>query len=75
MKSGMTIELFWKSQAYFLETNCRQKEIGANPYIPVSEMAYKVDEDLYSYNKDSDEWFCVQGNNKIRKVHKKVKSN
>ena len=49
------------------------KEIEAKAYIPVSEMAYKVDEDLYSYNKDSDEWFCVQGNNTSRKIHKKGK--
>lgn len=36
-------------------------------------MAYKIDEDLYSYNKDSDEWFCVQGNKTEKKVYKKKK--
>jgi hypothetical protein len=30
--------------------------------IPVSETVYKVDESKYSYNKDSDQWFCNQGN-------------
>jgi len=36
-------------------------------------MAYKIDEELYNYNKDSDEWFCAQGNHTIRKYHKKGK--
>jgi IS5 family transposase len=43
----------------------------AKAYIPVSEMAYKIDEDLFGYIKDSDEWFCVQGNHTVRKYHKK----
>jgi hypothetical protein len=30
-------------------------------------MAYKVDEEKFSYNKDSDEWFCVQGNKTIKR--------
>lgn len=50
------------------------KEVSAKAYIPVSEMAYKIDEDLFSYNKDSDEWFCAQGNNTVKKYHKKGKN-
>lgn len=46
----------------------------AKAYIPVSEMAYRIDEERFSYNKDSDEWFCIQGNNTIRKYHKKGKN-
>ena len=47
------------------------KEIGAKPYIPVSAMAYRIDEEKFSYNKDSDEWFCVQGNKtEIKKYYK-----
>ena len=47
------------------------KEIGAKPYIPVSAAAYKIDEEKFSYNKDSDEWFCVQGNKtEIKKYYK-----
>ena len=74
MKSGMTIEELFGDKAYFRKLILDKiKEMGAKPYIPVSEMAYKIDEDLYSYNKDSDEWFCVQGNLTTRKVHKKSK--
>jgi transposase len=38
------------------------KEIGAKTYIPVSASAYRIDEALFSYNKDSDEWSCARGN-------------
>ena len=31
-------------------------------YIPVSASVYKIDEELFSYNKDSDQWFCFMGN-------------
>ncbi len=37
----------------------------AQAYIPVSASAYKIDEELYSYNKDSDQWFCVMGNETV----------
>ena len=37
-------------------------------------MAYKIDEEIFSYNKDSDEWFCSEGNITIRKKHRKDKS-
>lgn len=36
-------------------------------------MKIYTDEDLYSYNKDSDEWFCVQGNKTERKKYYKDK--
>ena len=26
---------------------------------------YKIDEELFSYNKDSDQWFCFMGNNTV----------
>ena len=42
------------------------KEIQAAAYIPVSASAYKIDEELYSYNKDSDQWFCVMGNETVK---------
>lgn len=73
-KSGLKIEKVYGDKAYFRRPILDKiKEIEAKSYIPVSEMAYKIDEDLFSYNKDSDEWFCAQGNNTIRKHHKKGK--
>ncbi|KGP91094.1 transposase [Pontibacillus chungwhensis BH030062] len=70
-KCGLTIKEFFGDKAYFRKPILESIEsLGAIPYIPVSEMAYKIDEDRFSYNKDSDEWFCDQGNKTIRKDHK-----
>ena len=33
--------------------------------IPVSASVYKVDEELFAYNKDSDQWFCFMGNHTV----------
>jgi len=38
------------------------KKLGINAYIPVSHSAYRIDEELFSYNKDSDTWTCINGN-------------
>src|SRR5699024_4200286 len=73
-RSGVAIDEVYGDKAYFrkriLDTI---KEIGAEAYLPLSEMAYKIDEYIYSYNKDSDEWLCAQGNKTLRKVYKKKK--
>ena len=67
-KSGLEIEEVYGDKAYFrkdiLDTI---KENKAEAYIPVSGSAYKIDEERYSYNKDSDQWFCFMGNNTIKK--------
>uniref|UniRef100_UPI0005520211 transposase n=1 Tax=Halalkalibacter wakoensis TaxID=127891 RepID=UPI0005520211 len=73
-KAGLTVEELYGDKAYFRKNilDCI-KETNAKAYIPVSEMAYRIDEEKYSYNKDSDEWFCAQGNHTIRKYYKKTK--
>lgn len=40
-------------------------------YIPVSTSVYKIDEELFAYNKDSDEWFCFIGNQRINCMNTK----
>jgi transposase len=71
-KSGVSIEEVYGDKAYFRKPILDKiKELEAKPYIPVSASAYKIDEDIYSYNKDSDEWFCVQGNKTLRKTRTK----
>ncbi|SNS67394.1 Transposase DDE domain-containing protein [Anaerovirgula multivorans] len=74
-KTGLKPKEVYGDKAYFrkpiLDTI---KEMQARAYIPVSEMAYKIDEERFSYNKDSDEWFCSQGNKTINKKHRKDKS-
>lgn len=74
-KSGVPIEEVFGDKAYFKKSILDKiKEIAAKAYIPVSEMAYKIDEQRFGYNKDSDEWFCDQGNNTVRKKHRKKES-
>lgn len=74
-KSAVKIEKIFGDKAYFRKPILDKiKEAEAKAYIPVSEMAYKIDEDLFGYIKDSDEWFCVQGNHTVRKYHKKGKN-
>ena len=38
------------------------KELGINAYIPISHAAYRINEELFKYNKDSDRWTCINGN-------------
>jgi len=71
-QSGINSSEFYGDKAYFrkdiLDTI---KENKAKAYIPVSGSAYKIDEELFGYNKDSDQWFCMMGNNTVKKAHKK----
>jgi transposase len=63
LQSGLTVTGIYGDKAYFRHDILNLiKEKEALAYIPVSASAYKIDEELYSYNKDSDQWFCVMGN-------------
>ena len=76
LKSGTLIDELYGDKAYFRK-NILEKidEIGAESYIPVSASAYRIDEELFSYNKDNDQWFCFMGNKTIsKKLRNKKKS-
>ncbi len=74
LRSGLKIEELYGDKAYFMpQILNRLKELSTIPYIPASASSYKVDEELYSYNKDSDQWFCRYGNETERKTRGKVK--
>ena len=63
IKSGLKIKSFYGDKAYFkigIIEKLEQEKIAV--YIPVSACSYKVDDEFYKYNKDSDEWFCKNGN-------------
>ena len=65
--SGLTMTGVYGDKAYFRSDILNLiKEKEAVAYIPVSASAYKIDEELFSYNKDSDQWFCVMGNETIK---------
>lgn len=73
LSSGLTISEFYGDKAYFRKTILEKVEaMEAYAYIPVSGSAYHIDESEFSYNKDSDQWFCSQGNQTItRKYYKR----
>jgi len=74
-QTGLKVEEVFGDKAYFRKPILDKiKEIEAKAYIPISEMAYKIDEEIFSYNKDSDEWFCSEGNITIRKKYRKDKN-
>lgn len=74
-KTGLDITEVYGDKAYFRRPILDKiKEVKAKAYIPVSEMSYKINEELFSYNKDSDEWFCSEGNVTVKKKHRKDKS-
>ena len=67
-KVGIDIESIYGDKAYFRKTILdKLKEDGVNAYIPVSASSYKINEELYSYCKDSDQWVCVRGNRTVSK--------
>ena len=62
-RAGIIPEAAYGDKAY-----CRPdvlegiKNLGIDAYIPVSYAAYRINEELFSYNKDSDTWTCIHGN-------------
>jgi transposase len=67
LQSGLTVTGVYGDKAYFRADILNMiKEKEAASYIPVSASAYKIDEELFSYNKDSDQWFCVMGNETVK---------
>ena len=70
-QAGLIINSCYCDKAYFRKIILdvlKQDKVAA--YIPVSHSTYRIDEELFSYNKDSDQWFCVQGNRTISKKTK-----
>jgi transposase len=67
LQSGLTVSGVYGDKAYFRPDILNLiKEKEASAYIPVSASTYKIDEELFSYNKDSDQWFCVMGNETVK---------
>ena len=66
LSTGMKVAEFYGDKAYFRKDiidALNEKKIKG--YIPVSASVYKVDEELFAYNKDSDQWFCFMGNHTV----------
>lgn len=75
VEAGLKVSGVYGDKAYFRADILNMiKAQEAQAYIPVSACAYKIDEELYSYNKDSDQWFCVMGNKTVSVKTKTRKS-
>jgi len=76
LQSGLKLTSVYGDKAYFRADILNMiKEKEALSYIPVSASAYKIDEELFSYNKDSDQWFCVMGNETVKVKFRTQKQN
>ncbi|MBO5561337.1 MAG: transposase, partial [Firmicutes bacterium] len=70
--AGLKMSEFFGDKAYFRPDILNKlKELKAKAFIPVSASSYKVDEEFYSYNKDSNQWFCKCGNETEKKTKSK----
>jgi len=60
---GVNIKEGYGDKAYFRKPilDILEKD-KVEVIIPVSESVYRIDENRYKYNKDSDQWFCEHGN-------------
>ena len=73
-ESGFDIKEIYGDKAYFRKPILDiLKEDKVEAIIPVSPSVYKIDETKFSYNKDSDQWFCEMGNCTVKKVYQKTK--
>lgn len=64
--AGVEVKTVYGDKAYFRKDildMLEDKQIEG--VIPVSASVYKVDEELFSYCKDSDQWFCFMGNHTV----------
>lgn len=67
LEAGLKVSGVYGDKAYFRADILKMIQAKeAQAYIPVSASTYKIDEDLFHYNKDSDQWFCVMGNETVR---------
>jgi transposase len=68
VKADIQPKEIFGDKAYFRKDILDSIEtIGAEALIPVSASAYRINEQRFSYNKDSDQWFCVMGNHTVKK--------
>jgi transposase len=68
LSSGLSVDGVFGDKAYFkAEVFKKLDMLQAQGYIPVNACSYQIKEDLFSYNKDSDEWFCLTGNRTVSK--------
>lgn len=67
-RAGLQIDTFYGDKAYFKKPILDYiMDNHAEAIIPVSGQSYHVDDNFFSYDKDSDQWVCPLGNRTISK--------
>lgn len=75
VEAGVNVAEVYGDKAYFRKDILEKlEEMKIKGYIPVSASVYKIDEELFSYNKDSDQWFCFMGNYTVSRKKTKNKN-
>lgn len=73
-EEGIITKDFYGDKAYFIKDILdKLKKDNVNIYIPVNASSYRVNEEIFRYNKDSNQWFCIAGNETFKFVKKTVK--
>ena len=69
-EAGVDLKEVYGDKAYFRKNILDVIEkLEARAYIPVSGVVYRINEEEFSYNKDSDEWQCSEGNLTVNKKY------
>ena len=72
-EAGLEIGSLYGDKAYFKKYILDiLGQDQAKAYIPVNACSYRIDEELFSYNKDSGQWVCKRGNRSVSKQTKKT---
>jgi len=67
---GIKLKEVYGDKAYFRkEILDTVKQLKAKAFIPISRTVYRIDESEFSYNKDSDQWQCSEGNTTVKKKY------
>jgi hypothetical protein len=74
MKAGVIVKEVDGDKAYFRKSILDKiEDMEAEAVIPLSASVYRIDEECFSYNKDSDQWVCIMGNRTVSKKPVKTK--
>jgi transposase len=70
LAGGIKVNEVYGDKAYFRkDIRDKLEKMKATGYIPISASVYKIDEDLFSYNKDSDQWLFYGQSHGPKKAH------
>jgi transposase len=70
---GLTIQEVYGDKAYFRKSILDTlKNDSVEAIIPVNASVFRIDDNRFHYNKDSEQWFCNMGNCSVKKVYQRL---